>query len=288
MRARLAFSILLILTTALGYSQRGINDGIVWRSYRQGTQSQITQPRNIVIQNQGAFDTYWKEHTGEQRGPRDVDFNKELLIAVHVGQRTSGGYRVIIQSVQRTKPGEIKVSYVENAPAPGGFNTAVMTSPFEIVRVERANAVGSFVFEGRKRTGTSDLPVFGNEFSWRTYMTDTIGGGPREFTRAITTAQEFEAYWSQIGQPGRAPNDIDWNSEMLLVMHLGTRGTTGYDVLVDRLEVVPGGVVVHYLEKAPAEGQRTRVTATSPYVVIRLARYQGGLQFRKRIWRSDG
>lgn len=288
MRLRLACVLLMVATVGLGWAQRGINDGIVWRSYRQGTQSLITQARNIVIQNQGAFDTYWKEHTGEARAPRDVDFNKELLIAVHLGQRTSGGYRVIIQSVQRTKPGEIKVSFVENAPAPGGFTAAVMTSPFEIVRVERANAVGSFVFEGRKRTGASELPVFGNDFSWRTYMADTIGGGPREFTRAVASAQEFEAYWSQIGQPGRAPTDIDWNSEMLLVMHLGTRGTTGYDVLVDRLEVVPGGLVVHYLEKAPAEGQRTRVTATSPYVVIRLARYQGGLQFRKRIWRSDG
>lgn len=289
MRARIAFVLLLILTTAFGHAQRGINDGIVWRSYRQGTQSRITQAQNFVIQNQGAFDTYWQQSTGDARAPRDVDFNKELLVAVHLGTRSSGGYKVIIQSVQRTKPSEIKVNYIENEPAPGSFNAAVMTAPFEIVRIERSNAVGNFIFEGRKRStgGGAEVP-FGNDYSWRTYMAETIGGGPREFTRAITTPQEFEAYWAQIGQPGRIPSDINWNTEMLLVMHLGTRGTTGYDVLVDRLETVPGGLIVHYLEKAPAEGQRTRVTATSPYVVIRLARYQGGLQFRKRVWRSDG
>ncbi len=277
-----------LLLSGLGFGQRGLNDGIVWRSYRQGTQSRITQAQNLVIQNQGAFDTYWQQSTGESRAPRDVDFNKELLIAVHLGNRTSGGYRVIIQSVQRVRPGEIKVSYVENAPAPGGFTTSVMTSPFEIVRVERANAVGNFVFEGRKRVeGGVEAPP-ANEFGWRTYIHETSGGGARELTRAITSAQELESYWSQLGFGGRVPSDIDWTSEMLIVLHLGTRGTTGYDVLVDRLEAVPGGVIVHYLEKAPAEGQRTRATATSPYVIIRLARFQGGLQYRKRIWRSDG
>jgi hypothetical protein len=277
-----------LLLSGLSFAQRGLNDGIVWRAYRQGTQSRITQAQNLVIQNQGAFDTYWQQSTGESRAPRDVDFNKELLITVHLGNRTSGGYRVIIQSVQRVRPGEIKVSYVENMPAPGGFTASVMTSPFEIVRVERSNAVGSFVFEGRKRVdGATEAPA-GNEFGWRTYIHETMGGGPRELTRAIVSAQELEAYWSQIGFGGRVPSDIDWNTEMLIVLHLGTRGTTGYDVLVDRLEAVPGGVTVHYLEKAPAQGQRTRATATSPYVIIRLARFQGGLQYRKRIWRSDG
>lgn len=290
MRARLALVLLLIATTALGWTQRGINDGIVWRSYRQGTTSRITQPQNFVIQNQGAFDNYWQQSTGDARAPRDVDFNKELLIAVHLGNRSSGGYRVIIQSVTRVKPGEIKVAYIENEPAPGSFNSAAITSPFEVVRVERANAVGNFIFEGRKRStggGGNEVP-FGNDYSWRTYLCDTIGGGPRELTRPITSAQEFEQYWSQVGMTGRAPTDIDWNSEMLIALHLGSRGTTGYDVLVDRLEVVPGGIIVHYLEKAPAQGQRTRVATTSPYVLIRLQRFQGGLQYRKRIWRSDG
>lgn len=287
MRARFVILLGILLASALGSAQRGINDGIVWRSYRQGQQSQITQAQNLVIQNQGAFDNYWKQHTGDARAPRDVDFNKELLIAVHLGNRTSGGYRVIIQSVQRSKPGEIKVNYVENMPGPGSFTSAVITSPFEIVRVERSNAVGNFIFEGRKRTGDGEMPV-NTDFGWRTYLADTMGGGPREFTRALKSAEEFAAYWTQTGMTGRVPTDIDWNSEMLLAIHLGSRGTTGYDVLVDRIDAVPGGIVVHYIEKSPAEGQRTRVTATSPYVVIRVLRTNGGISFRKRIWRSDG
>ena len=264
--------------------------GVVWRSYKSGATSVTQTADERVIQTQGAFDTYWKELTGDANSPRDVDFSKELLVAVRLGRKSSGGYRALIRGIERTLPNTLEVRYDERKPAPGALNIAMITCPWEIVRVERKTAVGAFVF--KKRDVVDDSIGAGGggpiTLNWRTYMCDTTAGGSSEFTRVIRSPREWDTYWRTIFRTGAAPSDIDWNTEMLLVIHLGNRPTDGYDVLVDGIEPIRNGFGIIYLERAPSEGQRVRKTPTSPYTIIRVPRLEGDIQFRKRTWRSDG
>jgi len=278
------FLIMLVTVPVLSVAQ-----GIVWRSYKASAFSQATAAKEVVIQTQGAFDTYWRELTGDRAAPRDIDFTKELLIAVQLGQRNSGGFKALIRSIERTRPNEITVSYEEHRPAPGGLATTVMTSPFEIVRVERKSAVGAFVFKKKDviEGGTGGGSGTGM-LNWRTYQCDLVGGGSSEFTRVIANSREWDTYWRSLGFGGVAPSDVDWNTEMLVAIHLGSRPTDGYDVVVDELVAVNNGFGITYIEKAPSLGQRTRRATTSPYVIIRLPKLAGQIQFRKRVWRSDG
>lgn len=274
-----------VCLVALGQSQ---NLGVVWRSYKAG-QSSVTQTADErVIQSQGAFDTYWKELTGDVNSPRDVDFSKEFLIAVRLGRRTSGGYRAVIRAVERTLPNTIEVRYDERKPAPGSLNASVMTCPWEIVRVERKTAAGAFVFKKREVVDDGGGGGGFTTLTWKTYLCDLVGGGSSEFTRVIRNEREFESYWRNVIRSGTMPKDVDWSSEMLLAIHLGSRPTDGYDVFVDGIEAIRNGFGVVYLEKAPSEGQHVRKTPTSPYVIIRLPKLEGDIQFRKRTWRSDG
>ncbi len=276
---------LLLALPMMGTAQ----GGIVWRAYKSSAYSQATASKEIVMQTQGAFDTYWRELTGERTAPRDVDFTKELLIAVQLGQRSSGGYKAMIRSIERTKPNEITVSYEERKPAPGSISATVITSPYEIVRVERKTAVGVFYFKKREvvdgATGGGDVAGLLN---WRTYQCDVVGGGSSEFTRVINNERDWDRYWAGTAWGGASPTDINWNTEILVAMHLGSRASDGYDVVVDAVDAVQGGFLVTYIEKAPSLGQRTRRVTTSPYVIIRLPKLAGQIQFRKRLWRSDG
>lgn len=260
--------------------------GIVWRSYKNFAISKGKVQREVVLQTQGAFDTYWRELTGEPSAPRDVDFSKEFLIAVQMGERPSMGYKVLIRSIERTKPNEITVTWEERKPDPSGINAAVMTAPYEIVRVERKNANGVIVFKKREATQTGGGSP-GTGLRWRTLQCGITGGGRNEFARAFRDLREFERYWTIENLEGSLP-DIDFQQEMILAIHLGERPSDGYDVVVDDIAPVPGGFVVTYIEKAPSVGQRTRPKATSPYVIIRLPLLAGEITFRKRVWRSDG
>ncbi len=276
--------LLLFVLPTLSFTQ-----GIVWRSYKSSVYSQATAAKEVVIQTQGAFDTYWRELTGERAAPRDIDFTKELLVAVQLGQRSTGGFKALIRKIERTRPNEILVTYEERRAAPGGLATTVITSPYEIVRVERKTAVGVFLF--KKNDVTDDLGNGGgggNLLNWRTYQCELVGGGPSELTRVITDARTWDRYWASMGWGGIAPADVNWTTEMLVAIHLGSRSTDGYDVVVDELLAVNGGFLITYIEKAPSVGQRTRRVSTSPYVIIRLPKLAGQIQFRKRVWHSDG
>jgi len=276
------FTFLACLLPILACAQRGINDGIVWRPYASGTNSLITEARTTVIQNQGALDNYYRQNTG-QSAPTDINFSNYLVLAVNLGQRNSGGYSVIFRNVERTAPSEITVTYQENKPAAGAVTASVMTSPFAIVTVERANAVGSFKFV--KRDGVAGGII--NLATWRTYQCDTMNGGPKERLDVIRSQREFQDYWGAVGT-GNTPTDVDFSREMLVAIHLGPRPTTGFEVMFDRLDPVQGGFLLCYLEKAPSEGQHVTSTRTSPYVIIRMPIIVGGIQFNKRVWRSDG
>ena len=150
------------------------SQGVVWRSYKNFAISQSKSSRELVINTQGAFDTYWRELTGEPNAPRDVDFTKELLVAVQLGSRPSLGYKVLIRSIERTKPNEITVTYEEKKPDTGAVSAAVMTSPYEIVRVERKTAVGVFVFKKREGASTGGGTSAGSLLNWRTYQCDEL------------------------------------------------------------------------------------------------------------------
>ncbi len=278
---------LMVLLVSLGLAQAlAQNTGVVWRSYRSGATAVSQTADERVIQNQGGFDTYWKEIAGDVNAPKDVDFATEFLVAVRLGRRPSGGYRVVIRSIERTLPGQITITYEERKPAPGSPTIAMMTSPYDIVRVDRKTAVGGFVFKKREAFDNVGGPTSGL-LGWRTYQCDVVGGGSSEFTRVIRDQREWETYWRTI-DAGRAPQDVDWTQEMIVAIHLGTRPTTGYDVLIDSIDAIPGGFAVCFVEKAPSADQKVRRSPTSPFVILRVPRLQGSIQFRKRVWRSDG
>ncbi len=276
------FAFLAILLPALACAQRGLNDGIVWRPYKSGTDSRITEARTTVIQNQGALDNYYRLNTG-QNGPTDINFNNYLVLAVNLGQRNSGGYSVLFRNVERSGPSEITIAYQENKPPAGSVTASVMTSPYAIVTVERANAVGTFKWVKTEGSGNGII----NLLSWRTYQCDTMNGGNSERTFVIRSQRDFQSYWGAVGS-GTTPTDVDFNREMLVAIHLGPRPTTGYAVMFDHFEPVNGGFLLCYLEQAPSEGQHVNSVRTSPYVIVRVPLLAGSLGFNKRVWRSDG
>jgi len=123
------------------------------RNIGNGSMSAIHEYKEIVAYSQDEYNKLWNEHNGtvnsitdtSTSNPPPVDFDKEMVISVFLGTRTSGGYGVKIDRIVY-KPaldttiaggGEIYVYATETAPASNSMSIMILTYPYHIIATEK-------------------------------------------------------------------------------------------------------------------------------------------------------
>jgi len=127
-------------------SDRGGNSLPV-RRVEKGSQSGIVEPREVVIRDEAGWRRLWGEHQPPGQPARSlpgVDFGKEMVIFVALGQRFSGGFTIEIEKVE-TSRGRLTIFVRRKGPPPGALVTQALTAPFEIVAVPRSDLPLQFV-----------------------------------------------------------------------------------------------------------------------------------------------
>lgn len=107
---------------------------IAFATIARGSDSQIVNPREVVVRTPTEWQTLWKEHSAEP--PPTVDFSRSIVVGVFVGSRPTAGYQVDITTV-KSDGGLAVVEYRERRPAPGTLVAQVLTSPFHLVSLPR-------------------------------------------------------------------------------------------------------------------------------------------------------
>jgi hypothetical protein len=97
--------------------------------------SGVDRVEQVVARDTQQWQALWQRHAPGRQAP-NVDFTKQMVVAVFLGSRPSGGYRVEITGV-RTEGNTLVVQWSEARPAPGQVAAQVMTSPAHIVTVPR-------------------------------------------------------------------------------------------------------------------------------------------------------
>lgn len=80
----------------------------------------------------------WAQHKDTQ--PPYVDFSREMVVAVFLGTRPTGGYAVVIESITRTGT-DLDVLSSEGRPGAGCIVSQALTTPYVLVRVPRVTGV---------------------------------------------------------------------------------------------------------------------------------------------------
>jgi len=110
---------------------------VAFQTVARGNRSGIGEAAQIVIRNRGEWASLWQRHSSLDANPPAapaIDFGKELIAAVFLGQKPTGGFAVEIVSVERND-GELTVSFRETNPPTGAIATQAFTQPFHIVRI---------------------------------------------------------------------------------------------------------------------------------------------------------
>ena len=110
----------------------------------------LEHPTEQVIYDRSDFQRLWANiHTtpaNEGRGlppVPDFDFKQEMIIAVGLGRRSTGGYSIKVQSI-RDVGGELVVSYRTYSPGACSMTSQAITSPLELLRLRRSDKPVTF------------------------------------------------------------------------------------------------------------------------------------------------
>jgi hypothetical protein len=111
------------------------------KTVEKGSQSGVRERLQIAIRSQVEWTELWTRHNANKAKPPPppkVNFGQEMVVAVFLGEKPTGGYAIEITRAAKTDRG-IEVGYREQTPAPGAMTIQALTQPFHIVRIPKSD-----------------------------------------------------------------------------------------------------------------------------------------------------
>jgi PrcB C-terminal len=105
----------------------------------KGNRSGVREPLQLVIRTQDEWNAFWKRYSSINTNPPPapiIDFNREMVVGVFLGEKSTGGYEVEIVRAER-RDSSLYFYYREESPAVGAIVTQVLTQPFHLVKVAK-------------------------------------------------------------------------------------------------------------------------------------------------------
>ena len=107
------------------------------RTIAKGDQSNIESSTQVLARNEAEWAALWRRHAGGREQP-PVDFTKEMVAGVFMGSRPSAGFSTAIITSMEVK-GVLVVRYSETIPPAGAITAQVLTFPYHLVAIPRAD-----------------------------------------------------------------------------------------------------------------------------------------------------
>jgi len=98
--------------------------------------------------------------------------------------------------------------------------------------------------------------------------------------KVFRSPEQFAEYWSPVFGAALMPKRIDWGRNELVAVHLGHRGSYGYQVSVISVVREGGDTVVNWCERLPVGSAAVHVRPSSPFVIASFPIQPGKVLFR--------
>lgn len=101
----------------------------------------------------------------------------------------------------------------------------------------------------------------------------------------IRSQTEYERIWRQTQHsenPDDLPQEIDFQSEMVIALFMGRQNTGGYSIEVEEIRAGDRRATVYYREYSPGPGEMRTQALTSPFHLVRVQRLERDIRFSRR------
>ena len=106
------------------------------RTIDKGDQSNIDDRREVVVRTAAEWQKLWQQHSPDRPMP-SVDFSKEMVVGVFLGNRPTAGYGVaVVKTIDAN--GVLHVQYRESAPGRDAITAQMLTFPYHVVAISKS------------------------------------------------------------------------------------------------------------------------------------------------------
>jgi hypothetical protein len=127
------------------------NDTDKFTTISDGQHSLADTASNYLIGDKDTWAEIWQLANGNiepMPALPEIDFEKQMVLAVFMGTKNSGGYRTEIASITKMKDTlDVKVI---NYQREGGMMLPVLTSPFQLVLLPKGNYKLNIIYANQK------------------------------------------------------------------------------------------------------------------------------------------
>jgi len=107
------------------------------RTIEKGDQSNIDGARQVLVRSDAELRQLWQQHAPDRALPT-VDFTREMVVAVFMGSRPNAGFSTAVVSTTAAA-GVLMVRYSETKPSSDAVTAQVLTFPYHIVAIPKAD-----------------------------------------------------------------------------------------------------------------------------------------------------
>jgi hypothetical protein len=110
---------------------------VTFQTVSRGSRTGVRDARQLVVRGRAEWIELWAQHVSVDVNPAPpppINFATELIVAVFLGEKPTGGYDLAISRVLRSDD-SVVVYFREISPVPGAIVTQSLTRPFHIVRI---------------------------------------------------------------------------------------------------------------------------------------------------------
>ena len=133
----LIFGVFLLLFLSSCYMDNEV-EHISFDTVAKDFYSQQVQEENFVVKNTEGFNQLL-DLIGNENSTvtvEDIDFSEDMVVAVFMGEKPTGGYSIEIKDVLKKKD-HIEFLIEVDEPGPDDMVAQVITSPYHIIKLDR-------------------------------------------------------------------------------------------------------------------------------------------------------
>ena len=107
------------------------------RTIEKGDQSNVDDAKQVLVRTEAEWARLWQQHATDRPRPK-VDFSREMVVGVFMGSRPNAGFSTAVVSATAGN-GALMVRYTETMPSAGSVSAQILTFPFHLVAIPKAD-----------------------------------------------------------------------------------------------------------------------------------------------------
>ncbi|WP_157202166.1 hypothetical protein [Massilia sp. Root335] len=241
---------------------------IAYETVARDDLSGVTARQTLVIKDQAAWDTLWRQHAaGRTPAPAvpKVDFTRRMLVAVFGGEYADSCHGIAIARVA-AGASTLDVEVAERDVPAQAVCLPVVRHPMQVAAVERTDADVDFI-----KAAATDVP-------FRTADATSLSDVRAARTVVVKDAAAWTRLWNEHA-PGRAQPAVDFAADMVVGVFMGTGASGCYTTAIDGVVRTADKILVHEIRSVPGPDIACAMYVTTPAHLVVVPRSDLPVEF---------